>query len=405
MANVPLSRGAYERSYAREPQIKLLNRFFETNPSNQEDGVSLIRRPPSTEVVDIGDGPVRTMYSLKGTFNDDLFVVSDRTLYRVDTNFNFTPILGTIDGEGFPRMVARADSTEDRLFICDGTNLYYYNGGETAATGVLTFAANVTAGDTVTIGTQTYTFVAALDSVGGAANDVVVGATADISVTNLVAAINATPTLGGVVYGVGTTANTAATAADGSGSTIDVTARLAGSGGTSIPTTESSATLSWGASTLQGGADVSLNTIATPDSVGIVSIDVLAQHVICVVSNSQRFYWIVPGAVVIDSLDFAEAEQQPDELLSVRVVGDVAWMLGESASEVWYVDPSATDSAERFVRQDGQAFSRGIVEGTDAVIDDTLIVVGDDQRVYVVSAGSLQAVSSPFISEKIRETV
>lgn len=400
MVNVPLSRGAYERAVGREPPLRLVNRYFEENPSNQEDGVALIRRPATASLVNVGDGPIRAMYTLKGLFDDALFVVSGKTLYRVTTDLNVITILGTIAGTGFPRMVGRADSAADRLFICDGGNLYYYEGGETAASSTLTLTGNASAGETVTIGSKTYDFVTALDSAGGSANEVLIGASASASIANLIAAVNGTEGEG-FTYGTGTTASTQVTATDGSGDTMDITAIVAGTGGNSIATTETMTNGSWSGVRMAGGADGSLNTITTPDSVGIVSIDVLAQHVLCVVANSQRFYWIIPGAVVIDPLNFAEAEEQPDELNAVRVVDDVAWMLGEAASEMWYANPSATNTSERFIRQQGVAFSRGIIEGTDVELDGKLFVVGDDRVVYLIDGG-FRAISTPYVSEKIR---
>lgn len=403
MTAIPLSRGAYERAYGREPSIKCLNRFFEENPSNQVDGVALLSRPATSLLLSgIGDGPPRASYTLKGLFDDALFVVSGTGLYQITTALGIIPISGTIAGGGAPRMVGRADSDGDRLFICDGTNLYYYAGNAVQATGTLTLLSNVSAGETVLVNSDTYEFVTALDSAGGSPNEVVIGANAAATISNLIAAINGAAGEG-AVYGAGTVASTLITAAAASGDAMDVTAILAGTSGNSITTTDTigSGGGGWGAGTLSGGANGSLTSISTPDSVGIVAIDILAQHVVCVVSNSQRFYWILPGEETIDSLNFAEAEQQPDELISCRTQGDVIWLFGESSSEVWYADPNATDAAARFVRQQGQAFSRGIVEGTDVVLDNTLIVVGDDDVVYVIRGG-MEAVSTPFISETIR---
>lgn len=402
MTSIPLSRGAYERSYGREPAIKCLNRFFEENPSNQVDGVALLSRPATSSLLasGLGDGPIRSMYTLKGIFSDALFVVSGNSLYQVTTALGVIPITGSIDGGGSPRMVGRADSDGDRLFICDGTNLYYYGGNAVQATGTFTLTGNPSASDTVSVNSDQYTFVSALDSAGGSANEVLIGATASDTIDNLIAAINGAAGEG-TLYGTGTVASTLITAAAASGDALTATAILAGTSGNAITTTDSGSAGAWGAGMLAGGTNGSLSTIATPGNVGIVSIDILAQHVVCVVSNSQRFYWILPGEETIDSLNFAEAEQQPDELISCRTQGDVIWFFGESSSEVWYANPNATDVTERFIRQQGQAFSRGIVEGTDVVIDNTLIVVGDDDVVYVIRGG-MEAVSTPFISETIR---
>jgi hypothetical protein len=73
----------------------------------------------------------------------------------------------------------------------------------------------------------------------------------------------------------------------------------------------------------------------TPDDVGIVSLDIINGYIICVVSNSQRCYWINPGELVIDPLNFFEAERAPDHLLQVRTATDQFWLLGQKTTEVW----------------------------------------------------------------------
>jgi len=150
------------------------------------------------------------------------------------------------------------------------------------------------------------------------------------------------------------------------------------------------------------GVTTALQTIATPDNVGIVSIDILAQNVLAVVSNSQRFYWVLPGEFVIDPLNFAEAEQLPDEVIRVRVVDDVAWLFGNTSSEQWYANAAAANTSQAFVRQEGVAFSQGIIEGTDVEVDSQVIAVGDDGRVYLVTGGAPRRISNHFIEEQIR---
>lgn len=120
----------------------------------------------------------------------------------------------------------------------------------TAATGVLTFAADPIATDTVTIGDQTYTYIAT----PAAANDVDVGGTRAASITNLVAAINRTGTPGATTYHEDTVANPYVTAVDNGDDTVTVTARFPGSWGNGIATTESEVDITWGAVTLENGA-------------------------------------------------------------------------------------------------------------------------------------------------------
>lgn len=122
----------------------------------------------------------------------------------------------------------------------------------TEATGALTFSGTGTAGDTVTIGTEVYTLVAAL-SVGPAVeNEVLIGATADATAANIAAAINGGAGAG-VVYS-GTTQRHPFVDASVAGAVVTVTAEVAGTGGNSIATTDSGTGASWGAATLTTGA-------------------------------------------------------------------------------------------------------------------------------------------------------
>lgn len=121
-----------------------------------------------------------------------------------------------------------------------------------SATGTLTSSGvNVSNGDTVTIGAKMYTFQTVLTNVDG---NVLIGASATASMTNLFNAINdtggGTP---GTDYAAAMTPHPTVTATNPSATTVVVTAVTAGIGGNSIATTEVAATLAWGAITLTGG--------------------------------------------------------------------------------------------------------------------------------------------------------
>lgn len=124
-----------------------------------------------------------------------------------------------------------------------------------AAQGTLTSTGvNVSNGNQVTIGSKTYTFQTVLTNVDG---NVFIGATAAISLSNLFAALN----LGagsGTAYAALTSANATVQGETLSATTILVRARVSGSGGNSIVTTETAATLSWGGGTLAGGGSMTL---------------------------------------------------------------------------------------------------------------------------------------------------
>lgn len=120
-----------------------------------------------------------------------------------------------------------------------------------AATGVLTASSNVVNNDTVTIDGKVYTFQTVLTNVDGNVN---IGALATDSLDNLIDAIN----LGagaGTDYAAATTLHPSVSALAGVGDTIDATAKVKGTNGNDIDTTEVSATLAWGNTTLTGGTE------------------------------------------------------------------------------------------------------------------------------------------------------
>jgi len=119
------------------------------------------------------------------------------------------------------------------------------------ADGTLTAAGNPANNETVTLGSRIYTFKTTLT---GAANEVKVGTAATDSLDNLKAAVNGAAGAG-TTYGVGTVAHADVIAGAKDATSIVFVARLAGTAGDSIATTETSATaLSFGGATLSGGA-------------------------------------------------------------------------------------------------------------------------------------------------------
>jgi hypothetical protein len=145
-----------------------------------------------------------------------------------------------------------------------------------------------------------------------------------------------------------------------------------------------------------------LAPIATPDGIPIISLDVFNEYVLCVQNDSDRFYWIQPGAVIIDPLDFATAERFPDKVFQVRVVGDEFWLLGESSIEVWR---ATGDGDAPFQRIDGRAFNFGIFDGTAVRMPDTSVLcVAGDGTAYQI-AGNPTPIGNPAIAEKTRNAI
>jgi hypothetical protein len=128
-------------------------------------------------------------------------------------------------------------------------------GAGAKAAKTLTISGVAKDGETVTIDTTDYTFVDALTS-PAVANEVLVEATAEAAIDNLVAA--ATGGAGaGTKYGTGTVAHTTVDVTKVSASTVVATAKDIGFAGNSIAIDESMDNGSWaaGATALSGGVD------------------------------------------------------------------------------------------------------------------------------------------------------
>lgn len=144
-----------------------------------------------------------------------------------------------------------------------------------------------------------------------------------------------------------------------------------------------------------------LAQVVTPDDVVISSITVLKSFVFCAVQNSDRIYWIEPGETTIDPLNFVTAESQPDIIIELQAIGDQFWAFGQKTTEPWYL----TGDAEAPVQPvQGRPFDRGTWGGTAVKINDEIILVGADGRVYSITAGA-DPISTPGIEERIAKAM
>ncbi len=128
----------------------------------------------------------------------------------------------------------------------------------TAAVGVLTSnGTNPADGDTVTIGSTVYRFKNTM----AAAYDIQRGATAALTLASLAEGIAAGGGVGTDYY-TGTLAHPSVTVGTPTATVLTITAALTGDAGNLIATTETSANLSWGAVTMEGGEDITQPAVA-----------------------------------------------------------------------------------------------------------------------------------------------
>lgn len=414
MVSIQLSPDTRKRTVSREPNITLHNRYFENNPVLNPDNYSAISRPALTKWMEVGEGHIRKVFSAPGTFGDDLFVVSGLFLYRID-RYGATTNIGqiSVDITASVSMAATAPigtGTSENLFIAEGGVLWVYteNG---FAIGTLTVTGSIANGDRVVIDGVYYQFTTGSVDTGTPAGTsgspwlVAHPTSTAVALTNLYSAINASGIPGTDYSTLLTTAHTTVEAYGQSGNDLYVAARENGVGGNSLTTTETGAGMSWGGATLSGGGSPSLRQVFVPDDVGAIDVAHINSYIIVIPSQidelNGRFYWIEPGSMVIDPLNFATAERSPDRINQVVVFSDMFWLLGQNTTEPWVT--SGNDAAP-FQRFQGILFDRGSWEGTAIQVKDSLILTDEDGAVFQVRGG-LERISTPDIEERIRKAI
>lgn len=401
MVALPLGKEAYQRRYAYEPEIQMLNRFFETNPTNTQDQTALLARPGSSPLVTTSDnGTVRGFFSAPGLFTGDLFFVIAAQLYRYRPDGTLITVAGEVLGDGKPSMAFMVGPGYERLFIADGTLLQYYEGGSKGE-GTLTVSATIT-NQVFQIGTSWFSWS---NDVSGTATGTSsspwlakLGATDAESIENMANLLNFVGERG-VDFSANLGGQNADVSATFDATHLYLTSRSDLAEANDIETVIFSGSgLAFADPTLTGAGVHVLHGVEMPDGVGAQSCASLGGHILVSVANSGRFYWLKPGEITINALDFATAESQPDNIVDMLAVADTVWMLGDGSTEVWY---ATGNTAAPFAPTQGRAFARGVIEGTAVRVKDRVVVVGTDGFVYAIGGG-VERISHHGIEEKIR---
>ena len=419
MVSVPLGTGAYKRAYAGEPEVRLDNRYVEKNVTNLREHISLLARPGSNGLVQCAGGTNRGNYSKPGLFKGDLFVVSGHNFWRVSAATGLaTQITGTIANDGNPYVTWEKGIGYEFLFISDGSSLQYFT---EHAVGTLTLTGNIQVGEIFHIGSVYYGWHSNVDNGtpnGTLANPwlALVDTTgADTaaqnanSLANMAELINFSG-ISGVTYSGALTGPSQTVTATSDATHLVVTAIDNTAAGNAITTgvdASGGGSIAWGGANLTGGGGTQLATIAMPNAnEAPKALATVSSFVLVSVGNSQKFYWILPGATVINALNFAEKESNPDNILDMTLLGDQVLISGNGSTENWYATGALTAP---FAPIQGRVYQRGIVEGTPVVVEDGVIIVGNDGRVYQIgyqfganTQWGVHRISNPGIEERIR---
>lgn len=418
MVNIPLGQGGYERNLPGFPEIVLQNRFLEKAPSNLVEKTALITRAGSGSLESLVGGTIRGNFTKPGFLGGDLFVVSGHNLWRINVLTQAaTQITGTIAGDGFPYVTWMKGIGYEYLFISDGTALQYFT---EHAQGTATLTGNISSGMILDINGTYYgwnTNVEAGTPAGTSSNPywalVASGGSSTAennqnSLANMVAMLNNSGIPGQYSQEV-TTPNSVITATSDP-THLYLTAIANDTSGNSITTSvfaSGGGAISFGGTTLSGGGGTAL-TAVTGMGAGEVpkALATVSGFVLVSVGNSQKFYWLEPGTVVIDPLNFAEKESNPDVILDMLTAGDQTLIMGGASTENWY---ATGNFAAPFAPVEGRVYQRGVIEGTPTIVGDSVCLVGNDGIVYLIgyvygaaNVYGVHRVSDNGIEERIR---
>lgn len=108
----------------------------------------------------------------------------------------------------------------------------------------------------------------------------------------------------------------------------------------------------------------SLTLVPIPDGNIPTDVTSLDNYFIIGIANKNLFYWILPGGTTINALSFASAERNPDDIVSVKALGDELWIIGQATAEVF---TDTGDVNAPFTRISGRAYQTGCQSKTSVV--------------------------------------
>jgi len=132
----------------------------------------------------------------------------------------------------------------------------------------------------------------------------------------------------------------------------------------------------------------------------ITSIDVIGQRIV-MTSSAGKWYWTeVLDIDNITGLSFYSAESQPDNLVAVRVMGEIAYLLGGETIELWYND--ALSSTDPFSRASNVVARGCLCRDGIQEMQSTLIFVAEDRTVCTLVGVEPSVISEPWVVRALK---
>lgn len=142
-----------------------------------------------------------------------------------------------------------------------------------------------------------------------------------------------------------------------------------------------------------------LGRINMPDDVEVSSVVYIAGYFVLTQKDSQRFYWLAPGDVDPDPLNFASAENGPDNIIRGARLLDELWFFGEQTTEVFSLTGNLDAPFQPIV---GRLYEKGCAnKDSVGVLDNTLFWVGNDLIAYRADTTPIR-ISDHSMEERFR---
>jgi len=150
----------------------------------------------------------------------------------------------------------------------------------------------------------------------------------------------------------------------------------------------------------------SLTQVTDPDYPGSLVVDYLGGYFIFAIPDSQQFYVsAIDNGSSYDALDFAQAESNVDDIVTLIVDHEEVWLFGTDTTEIWY---NSGTSDFPFARRQGATMEVGCAARQSvALADNTIFWLGRNQSgsgvVYRADGYNPQIISNRGIEYEISQ--
>lgn len=133
---------------------------------------------------------------------------------------------------------------------------------------------------------------------------------------------------------------------------------------------------------------------------GITSIAPMGQRILITAADGKWYYTEVLDIDNITGLNFYSAESAPDNLVAVRVLGEIALLFGGETIELWYGDPTSAD--DPFSRASTVVQRGCLCRDAIQILQNTVIFVAEDRSVCQLVGVEPTIISEPWVVRALK---